>query len=196
MLEAICVAGGESVKHEQGRKDMSSTYGGFQYRFSYDDSQNGRLLRRGLMGRYRVFAALAAVVLLCGSVFAVVVVRHSSRSVIPADSQGALTPEKEADKEAAFIDYGDFVLEDLSERAISTYHVPQGVRVTYVSAVPSDPFNNDKLRTGDVILSVDEVNTPDLLTCGPTLDSLRGEIVHMLIYREGKYVGVNYNMNE
>lgn len=177
----------------------SNIYGGFRYRFSYDDAKREEELRRvraGRRGSHLFAATCAAVTVLCFSAVSSVLIWNTFGGQDATVSAGAHGGQVSADNDAVeFRDCGGFIIENIEERISDVYHIPRGVRVSYVAMLQQFPQNAGVLANGDVIVSVNGTDTPDVDSFGAHIYGATGtgnNVVDMVIYREGKYIDVRY----
>lgn len=192
----------ESEKNlrEEGVLD---TYGGFRYRFSYDDYKQQieekliRQRRRGI--RAFVMTSFMVSFLCCFTLIFAMIYRTCAKGssyVFAGPVEGiqspSLIPEDKPLYSVDFRDFGSFVIENLDAEAASVYHIPQGVVVTYVAMLPSYSQNSDKLMLGDIIISVNGIETPSVLSFQELSNAEEDAQWNFVIYREGKYVDISY----
>lgn len=188
------------TKHD--RKNVNTdtnTYGGFRYRASYDGAKREEELRRvraGRRGNYLFAATCAAVTVFCFTAVSSVLIWNTYGGQDASVSAGAHGGEIAPDNPAVeFRDCGGFIIENMEERISDVYHIPRGVRVSYVATLQQFPQNAGVLANGDVIVSVNGTDTPNVDSFDIHVTNTTGtgnSVVDMVIYREGKYIDVRY----
>ncbi|MCI8331415.1 MAG: hypothetical protein HFE78_01110 [Clostridiales bacterium] len=175
-------------------------YGGFKYRFSYDDymrALDDKLARREKRGR-RAFLATSAFVsalCLCSLFFAIgyVALKEDPTHGGSVETvKSVLSPSRIYDMEAV----GDFVIESVRPETTLLYRIPAGVVVTLLSETAVQ--NGDiKLKEGDIIYEADGVQTPDVATFQSVIaEKPPGYCFEFSVYREGEEVMIDYVMEE
>ncbi|MCI8589788.1 MAG: serine protease [Clostridiales bacterium] len=189
---------GKTGKNELACENI---YGGFKYRFSYDEYMrvlDEKLVRREKRGRRAFFATFSFVfaMSLCSLLFAISYVglqeepeQHDNAKTVKA----VLSPGCIYDMTAVG---GNFVIESVRPETTLLYRIPAGVVVTMLSEV-SAKKSDMKLKERDIIYKVDGVQTPDVATFQSVIaEKPPGYSFAFSVYREGEEVMIDCVIDE
>lgn len=185
-------------KPRKGKKTESTgenIYGGFRYRFSYDDYMRElgqKLQRRQGMGR-KAFVVTALVLTgMCAAVlFTAVGYAGQQKQSGRTDSVGIQSAlNRTYDTE----DLGDMIVESVCPSMTSLYRIPCGVMVTLVNDTASAESH---LEAGDIILQADGQETPDVASLKSVFTHRQsGERILLSVYREGESIEIDYVIDQ
>ncbi len=182
-------------------KSIDNTYGGVRYRFSYDDSRRAaavRMIRRSRRATRSFWLTVGVVTVFCFTIAGLSLIYRG----ISEDDLTDMVSGESADGEVVAVnahviseermDYpGSFSVSSMTDRAREVYHIPQGVMVSRVCEQECAE-NTGLVFDGDIIVAVDNVQTPDVTAFDDAFVYTGNRSVKLSIFREGKHISFDY----
>lgn len=176
-------------------------FGGFGNRFSYERCQRSGAAHRSTLTRVLFIAGISMLLLsfglLCGTVLFRVVVANSTlyfpngsnvhaEKAVPGVTESAL-------KEAECYVKGSSTLISVTSEDSQRYRIPTGVMIKSVESGEDGIFG---LRTGDIIVSVNGREVPDVESLNSAItDSYESDLTKLTVFRDNDYITVTMGID-
>lgn len=188
-------------KKNKEDKSIDNTYGGVRYRFSYDDSRRAaavRMIRQSRRGKRSFRLTVGVVTVFCCTIAGLSLIYRG----ISKDDLANMVSGESVDGEVVAVnahviseesrDYpGSFSVSSMTERAREVYHMPHGVMVSRVNEQVCAE-NTGLIFDGDIIVAVDDVQTPDVIAFDGAFVHTGNRSVKLSVFREGKHLSFDY----
>ena len=183
---------------------VENTYGGVRYRFSYDDSLRAaevRQLRRQKRGARSFWITFGMVGLFCACVAATATIYRNFHYAVGSKVEhsspeaGVVSANAVVRGENYKVYNGYFSVSDMTQRAVTVYHIPAGLMINEVFESTIEA-NKGLLMDGDIIVSVDGEPTLSIDSFDGLFGNKEKRIVNFTIFREGEHLNVEYLLND